>query len=111
MWAVTCRASILTGKLDFNKKCWDGVSSGAKDFVKSLLTRDPADRPTAKQALYHPWIRGKVAERSIGQPLGRSVIQRIQVLVKNVTPVFAGTTFSLPSSSLQFSLLAEPART
>lgn len=76
----TCRASILTGKLDFNKKCWDGVSSGAKDFVRSLLTRDPAKRPTAKQALHHPWIRGRVAERSIGQPLGRSVIQRIQVL-------------------------------
>ncbi|KAL3139963.1 hypothetical protein ABBQ38_004250 [Trebouxia sp. C0009 RCD-2024] len=71
-------ASILTGKLDFNKKCWDGVSSGAKDFVRSLLIRDPAERPTAKQALHHPWVRGRVAERSIGQPLGRSVIQRIQ---------------------------------
>lgn len=74
-----CRASILNGKLDFNKRCWDGISSGAKEFVKSLLNRDPAARPTAKQALSHPWVRGLVAERSIGQLLGRSVVQRIQV--------------------------------
>lgn len=74
-----CRNSILTSKLDFNKRCWDGISEGAKSFVKSLLVRDPAERPTAKQALWHPWVRGNVAERSVGRPLQSSVVQRIQV--------------------------------
>eukprot|EP00993_Chasmostoma_nieuportense_P000551 NODE_1506_length_1478_cov_28.091784_g1428_i0.p1 GENE.NODE_1506_length_1478_cov_28.091784_g1428_i0~~NODE_1506_length_1478_cov_28.091784_g1428_i0.p1 ORF type:complete len:425 (-),score=139.33 NODE_1506_length_1478_cov_28.091784_g1428_i0:102-1376(-) len=36
---------------------WDTVSDKAKDFVGSLLTVDPAQRPSAEEALRHPWIR------------------------------------------------------
>jgi calcium-dependent protein kinase len=31
-----------------------------------LLDRDPAKRPTAKQALEHPFLRGGSSERSTG---------------------------------------------
>jgi calcium/calmodulin-dependent protein kinase I len=36
---------------------WDDVSNEAKDFVQTLLTYNPAKRPTAKEASQHSWIR------------------------------------------------------
>eukprot|EP00899_Mesostigma_viride_P012414 jgi/Mesvir1/21173/Mv13907-RA.1 len=35
---------------------WDAVSAPAKDLVRQLLTREVSLRPTARQALDHPWI-------------------------------------------------------
>lgn len=70
--------SILTDKVDFNRSHWAGISDDAKDFVKMLLNKDPAQRPTAKEALKHPWLQGKIDERSTGRPLSLAVVQRIQ---------------------------------
>ena len=70
--------SILTDKLDFNKSCWSDISDDAKDFVKFLLNRDVAARPTAAQALAHPWLKGDVADRTKGRQLSTNVVQRIQ---------------------------------
>lgn len=86
---TACRHSILTSKLSFNRSCWTGISDDAKDFVGSLLNRDPAARPTAKQALQHPWLKGEVGERSQGQPLQRSVVQRIQVITMTTKQKYA----------------------
>jgi serine/threonine protein kinase len=38
---------------------WDTVSEEAKDLVRSLLALEEKKRPTAKEALQHPWIQGK----------------------------------------------------
>ena len=65
--------------MDFKRSAWDGISQEARDFVGALLQKDPAKRPTAKQALKHPWLKGSVAERSAGRPLSLAVVQRIQV--------------------------------
>lgn len=35
---------------------WESISASAKDFIKSLLRLNPADRMTARQALEHPWL-------------------------------------------------------
>ena len=35
---------------------WSSVSEDAKDFIRQLLTYDEKARPTARQALQHPWI-------------------------------------------------------
>jgi serine/threonine protein kinase len=32
------------------------VSDAAKDFLLSLLTSCPCKRPTAQEALHHPWL-------------------------------------------------------
>ncbi|KAL7469778.1 hypothetical protein ACHAXS_011750, partial [Conticribra weissflogii] len=50
---------IRKGRLQFPEKAWTGVSDEAKDFVKSLLRRDPKRRLSAKEALVHPWIEKK----------------------------------------------------
>jgi serine/threonine protein kinase len=64
--------------LEFPSPEWDDISDEAKDFVTQLLNRDPIRRPTAAEALYHPWIAKHVAP-GIPKPLPfhrRSVSER-----------------------------------
>mmetsp|Transcript_25268 Transcript_25268/g.53650 ORF Transcript_25268/g.53650 Transcript_25268/m.53650 type:complete len:586 (+) Transcript_25268:137-1894(+) len=49
--------SVRTGRFDFPSPDWDGISDAAKDFICSLLRRDPAKRASASQALLDPWIK------------------------------------------------------
>lgn len=35
---------------------WDGVSSEAKNLIRSLMNTNPAARLTAGKALQHPWL-------------------------------------------------------
>lgn len=70
--------SVLNDTLDLDAPWCSGLSNKAKDFVAYLLQRDPAKRPTAKEALKHPWLAGNSAERSVGTQLCISVVQRIQ---------------------------------
>jgi hypothetical protein len=47
--------------------------------VRSLLDRDPAKRPTAAEALRHPWlVGGNSSERQAGRQLSLAVVQRVQ---------------------------------
>lgn len=56
------------------------MSDEAKDFVRTLLQRCPDARPTAQQALEHPWLKdGTTHDRRKGSPLSLAVVQRIQV--------------------------------
>lgn len=66
-------------ELDFRRSHWDGISPEAKDFVRTLLSKDHTQRPSALQALQHPWLQGPGAsERGKGQRLAMGVVQRIQ---------------------------------
>jgi serine/threonine protein kinase len=44
------------------------VSKDAVDFVRALLNRDPLARPTAAQALQHPWIAPHIVQPGIPPP-------------------------------------------
>ncbi|KAJ9523991.1 hypothetical protein QJQ45_022363 [Haematococcus lacustris] len=70
--------SILNDSLAFDKPWWADISEDAKDFVRQLCDRDPSKRPTAKEALQHPWLRGDTSDRSCGKRLQQSVVARIQ---------------------------------
>lgn len=48
---------IMAGAYHFPDEIWSSVSESAKDLVCKLLTVDPADRPSAHEALQHPWIK------------------------------------------------------
>ncbi|GLI66480.1 hypothetical protein VaNZ11_010324 [Volvox africanus] len=70
--------SVLNDPLDFNHSCWAGISAEAKDFCRLLLSREVGARPSAREALKHPWLQGDSSERSVGKQLSRSVVARIQ---------------------------------
>lgn len=49
--------AICAGDYKFEpEQYWEGVSDTAKDFVRSCLTIEQKQRPTAEEALAHPWL-------------------------------------------------------
>ncbi|KAG8933014.1 hypothetical protein FRC03_008634 [Tulasnella sp. 419] len=49
-------AETTRGNIQFHDRFWKNVSDEAKGFVKTLLNVDPANRPTADQALKEHWL-------------------------------------------------------
>ncbi|XP_053169747.1 calcium/calmodulin-dependent protein kinase type 1D [Scomber japonicus] len=52
---------ILKADYEFDAPYWDDISDSAKDFISSLMEKDPSKRFTCDQALRHPWIAGDTA--------------------------------------------------
>ncbi|XP_067283283.1 calcium/calmodulin-dependent protein kinase type 1D [Pseudorasbora parva] len=52
---------ILKADYEFDAPYWDDISDSAKDFIGSLMEKDPSKRYTCEQALRHPWIAGDTA--------------------------------------------------
>jgi len=48
---------VKAGEIKFSHPVWKKTSTEAKEFIELLLTTDPKKRPSAAQALKHPWIR------------------------------------------------------
>jgi len=48
---------VYDGRYDFEDPEWDGISELAKDFIAQLLNYDEDERPSAGQALQHPWLK------------------------------------------------------
>jgi serine/threonine protein kinase len=49
--------AIMRGDYRFEpEEYWANVSETARDFVRTCLTIDPRQRPTATEALRHPWL-------------------------------------------------------
>jgi len=69
---------ILTEEPSFRRSAWKEVSDEAMDFVKKLLIKDPKDRPTAREAMRHPWIIPAFHAGKKSKPLNATVVQRIQ---------------------------------
>lgn len=75
--------SICFEELDLSRKEFVGLSDQARAFITALLVKDPLKRPSAEEALRHPFLasgsKSVAAERAAGAPLGRTVVSRIQV--------------------------------
>ncbi|XP_026876355.1 calcium/calmodulin-dependent protein kinase type 1D [Electrophorus electricus] len=52
---------ILKADYEFDAPYWDDISDSAKDFISSLMEKDPAKRYSCEQALCHAWIAGDTA--------------------------------------------------
>jgi len=50
---------ILYKDPDFRGGAWVHISEACKNFVLSLLNKNAAKRPTAEEALNHPWLRSR----------------------------------------------------
>ncbi|CAB9502538.1 MAP kinase-activated protein kinase 2 (Fragment) [Seminavis robusta] len=49
--------AITKGTFDFEDPEWDGVSDECLSFIRFCLTYDEEERPSAEQALQHPFLR------------------------------------------------------
>jgi serine/threonine protein kinase len=70
---------IIAAQYDFPAEYWEEVSPAAKEFIKSLLVKEPEKRLTAKQALAHPWLAGQASStklRKVNSKLGEYIKQR-----------------------------------
>ncbi|GAX79645.1 hypothetical protein CEUSTIGMA_g7086.t1 [Chlamydomonas eustigma] len=68
--------SILSGVLDFTLPPWDALSSGAREVLSWMLTRDPLQRPSALEVLRHPWLAESVSRHATLH--GRRVVDTSQ---------------------------------
>ena len=84
--------SVKSGIFDFDDEYFAGVSDCAKDFICNCLTMRVNDRPTAKQALEHPWFRrvttpkaAALAAESLlnNNDVAITVLQRLNNFVKH----------------------------
>ncbi|KAI9539624.1 Serine/threonine-protein kinase 17A [Dissostichus eleginoides] len=48
--------NISQVNVDYSQDTFDGISSQAVDFIKSLLVKNPRKRATAEECLTHPWL-------------------------------------------------------
>lgn len=58
---------------------WEAISKDAQDFISGLLTKNPAERLSAQQALEHQWIGGQAA--STGE-IDSGIVKRLKQFVK-----------------------------
>lgn len=53
-----------------DKGVWNEISPEAKDFVRKCLIKEYVDRPSAEEALMHPWLsKTDCQDRFLGTPL------------------------------------------
>jgi serine/threonine protein kinase/Ca2+-binding EF-hand superfamily protein len=97
---------ILTEEPSFRRSAWQEVSDEAKDFIKILLNKDPEQRPSAKDALKHPWLSTTFHAGKKSRPLSTTVVQRIQryaqtnVLRRTILELMAGELMKLAPPKL-----------
>jgi len=71
--------AVLFADLDFVGSPWDEISPGARDLVMKMLDRDPSRRPSASDALMHPWLQeSESAGAAADAPFSDSIVQRLQ---------------------------------
>jgi serine/threonine protein kinase len=56
---------ITSGRYEFPSPWWDPVSDNAKAFVRFLLNTDAASRPSAENALAHPWMTSEASNTAL----------------------------------------------
>lgn len=48
--------NVKIGTFTMKDKIWKNISNEAKTLIKSMLTFDPANRPSARESLKHKWF-------------------------------------------------------
>eukprot|EP00475_Leptophrys_vorax_P000396 TRINITY_DN10220_c0_g1_i1.p1 TRINITY_DN10220_c0_g1~~TRINITY_DN10220_c0_g1_i1.p1 ORF type:complete len:346 (-),score=16.72 TRINITY_DN10220_c0_g1_i1:147-1148(-) len=74
--------SVLRGNPTFAIPPWPSISQHAKDLVSWMLQPDPSKRPTAHQALCHPWLSQGVAHVEPLPPVVLSRLKQFTSMVK-----------------------------
>lgn len=73
--ALCCLPTALVPAASASSPC---PAADARDFVQRLLHRDEWRRPSAAEALQHPWLQDEAQQAGGDAPLGASIVQRLQ---------------------------------
>lgn len=71
-------SAILQGNLLMNGGLWDGISGPPKAFIMQLLSKYPAERPSADAALLQPWMAQFKTKAEYAPPLSMDVLRGIE---------------------------------
>merc|ERR1711935_996516 len=71
---------VKIGKFGFTDPIWNNISDSAKDFITLLLTKDQNKRPSADEALKHPWIEQANAQTTanVSNDVAMSALTNLQ---------------------------------
>ena len=83
---------IVKNQWSFSGDIWDHVTPAAKDFIKTMLTPDPKLRPTATQAMNHPWVKDVQPDVHLTANLDSLRAFTAQQKLKAAVAVFRATT-------------------
>jgi calcium-dependent protein kinase len=86
----TVLKSVLKAEVKFNGSEWKLVSLEAKDLIRRMLTKNPQNRPSARDVFHHPWIQMR------GNALVKDKLLNYSTL-NNLTRFCAGCKLQLAS--------------
>jgi len=67
---------VREGQFSFEDRIWQTISENAKSFIRSLLTYSSAERPSAEQALQHPWLT-ELAALQVDEALAMNALDNL----------------------------------
>ena len=51
------KSRIILGQYDFSAKCWENVSSDAKDLIRHMLETNPVNRININDIMNSSWMK------------------------------------------------------
>lgn len=69
---------IVRGKFHYSSRRWRTVSKEAMDFVGTLLQSNPAERPSAEEAMALPWMAQRLEQEEINIKADVDMMDSIQ---------------------------------
>jgi calcium-dependent protein kinase len=69
---------IVNDKLKFNVYKWKNISNNAKDFVRICLNKNSIKRPSASEALNHPWFANVLKEVHNSNSIKKEILINIK---------------------------------
>ena len=75
---------VREGQFNFDDRVWQTISENCKNFIRALLTYNPEERPSAEDALTHPWIT-ELATIQVDETLAMSALDNLSRFNSDVT--------------------------
>ena len=91
---------VKVGKFSFSDPIWASISDTGKDFIAKLLTKDQDKRPSAEEALQHPWIiqANEQSKESVTSDMAMGALTNLQNF--NAQSKLKQATFAFIASQL-----------
>jgi calcium-dependent protein kinase len=91
---------VKSAKVSFADPVWAQVSDQGKDFITQLLTKEQDKRPSAEQALQHPWIQNaqQAQKDAVSQDIAMGALSNLKSF--NADSKLKQATFAFIASQL-----------